>query len=147
MQNPIFGVGLGGYPCYLMDAFLQGDSSFLYLGGRSWILDSLNPVKSFEAMNVFTELLASLGIVGLCAFGTLLYGLFAQVRSVRVPEKRMAYSLLVSMLVTLIVLQFNQGIFRTYIWVHLALIYAYLEKTTSPATVFGNEPAAIHYPP
>ena len=145
IQHPLFGVGLGGYPPYLMDAYLRSDTTFSFIGMHALIGEVLNPVKMFEAMNVFTELLASLGIVGLCAFGSLLYGLFVQVKRTVESEKRTAYCWLVSMIVTLIVLQFNQGIFRTYIWVHLALLYAYLEKTTMAATVFDHEPAPVYH--
>ena len=145
IQHPIFGVGLGGYPPYLMDAYLRGDTTFSFIGMHALIGEVANPVKLFEAMNVSTELMASLGLAGLCAFGSLLYGLFVQVKRTLRSEKPTAYCWLFSMIVTLIVLQFNQGIFRTYIWVHLALVYAYLEKTTRAATVLGNEPAPIHH--
>lgn len=146
IQHPFFGVGLGGYPPYLMDAYLRGDTTFSFIGMHALIGEVVNPVKMFEAMNAFTELMASLGLVGLCAFGSLLYGLFVQLRQTVESEKRNACCWLVSMIITLIVLQFNQGIFRTYIWVHLAMVYAYLEKTSSAATVLNHEPATIHHP-
>lgn len=142
LQHPIFGVGLGGYPCYLMDAFLQGDGMFSYLEGRAWILRGVS-VKCFEASNVFTELLASLGVLGLCAYGTLLYALFGQMRQIPPSERQKAYCWLISILVTVFVLQFNQGLFRTYIWVHLTLAYAYIEKASSNMLV-GYEIALVH---
>jgi len=138
LQNPFFGVGLGGYPCYLMDAFLKGDRSFHYLTSYGLMSEANNPVKIFEPMNVSTELLASLGLFGLCAFCLLLYGLIIQVKRVGPSEKMNAYCWLVSLLVTLLVLQFNQGMFRTYIWVHLAMTYAYLEK-------LYERPSIIHH--
>ncbi len=136
LEHPIFGVGLGAYPPYLMDAYLRGDTTFSFIGMHALIGEVVSPVKMFEAMNVLTELLASLGLVGLCAFGSILYGLLVQVKRVMGSEKQTAYCWLVSLLVTLVVLQFNQGIFRTYIWVHLALVYAYLEKIVT-APVIG----------
>lgn len=144
LQHPLFGVGIGGYPCYLMDAFLRGDTTFSYLSSQIGELD--NPVKMFEAMNVFTELLASLGLVGLCVFGALLYGIFVQVKGAYAINKNLALSLLSSLIVTIIIFQFNQGLFRTYIWTHLALCCAYLEKLALSNKVIDHEhPAPLYH--
>ncbi len=125
LDHPLLGVGLGSYPAHLMESFLGGDTTFTYFGLTG---EEKNPLKMFEAMNVSTELLASLGLIGVFAFSSLLVGLWAKARQAFRFNSALTISLIASLLVTLMVLQFNQGLFRTYIWVHLALTFAFLEK-------------------
>jgi hypothetical protein len=127
LRHPLLGVGLGGYPPYLMEAFLTSDPSFTFLKMHELIGEVSNPVKLFDAMSTSTELLASLGIVGAVAFSLLLLALFTFKGGVG-HDKYLASSLLISFAVTILVLQFNQGLFRTYIWTHLALTFGYLER-------------------
>jgi hypothetical protein len=127
LQNPLFGVGLGGYPCYLMEAFLKGDNSFVFWGDSFRLGEVTNPLKMFEAMNVLTEVLGSLGLFGFCAFSFLFYHFFVRLKRALQIDHAQAYCWLISLCVTLFVLQFNQGLLRTYFWVHLALLAAYLD--------------------
>ncbi len=131
-EHPFFGVGLGAYPNYLMEAFLRGDNSFLYLQ-LSHMNPEKNPLKYFEAMNVLTELMASLGIGGLLSFGLLFVNYFSEAKKAFIHNKTLVHSLWISFVVTVIVLQFNQGLFRTYIWVHLGLTFGYFEVLKSGA--------------
>lgn len=129
LQNPLFGVGFGGYPCYLMDAYLRQDPAFTFIDMHQLMSSLKNPVKIFDAMNVFTEVLASIGLFGFCAFSSLIIGCFLHVKkNASHVDKHLAYSLCISLIITLVVLQFNQGILRTYIWTHLALTFAFLEN-------------------
>lgn len=126
LRHPFFGVGLGGYPSYLMEAYLKGDRAFTFSNMHHSIEEVHNPVKLFEATNVATELLASLGLFGACAFFSLLALVFFQMKKILPYDKELVLSLLISVIMTLFILQFNQGLFRTYIWAHLALVFAFL---------------------
>ena len=127
-RHPIVGVGLGGYPSFHMDAYLRGDANFAFVCTHSYIGLVQNPLKLFEAMNVFTEMLASLGVIGLCAFGFFFYQLYQQAIKHIYRDRLFTLNLLISVAVMIFVLQFSQGLFRTYIWVHLALALALLEN-------------------
>lgn len=128
LRHPFFGVGLGGYPAYLMDAYLKEDSAFLFISSHHLIGELGNPIKLFDAMNVTTELLASLGIFGFLAFSWL-FGLFFIEGKKQGNGKCLPF--IISMAVTLVVLQFSQGLFRTYIWVHFALAFSYFKLKES----------------
>jgi hypothetical protein len=153
LQNPFFGVGLGGYPQYLLQAFLSGDSSFNYLVDDA-IFYTSNPFKLLEPSNAFTEILASLGLFGVGAFCFFIAVYFSIV--IRIPqtcqevshvyqksrsqEKNERFNMnakeqyifkggfIISVIVMLFVLQFNQGLLRTYVWVHFAIVFAHLEN-------------------
>jgi hypothetical protein len=127
-RHPIFGVGLGGYQPYLMEAYLKNDRHFTFVRMHQLTGSVPNPLKLFEAMSTSTELLASLGVMGCLAFGYLLLCIFNSISLFKKANAPMASSFLVSLAVTLCVLQCNQGLLRTYIWTHLALTFAYLEK-------------------
>lgn len=131
LRHPFFGVGLGGYPSYLMEAYLKGDTAFTFLNIHHSIEEVQNPIKLFEATNVVTELLASLGLFGACALFSLLALVFLQAKKVLHYDKELVLSLLISVVMTLLILQFNQGLFRTYIWAHLALVFAFLSHQPS----------------
>ena len=125
LQHPFFGVGFGGYPSALMEAYLHGKREFLFLSPS--LVDAQNPLKLFEAMNVTTELLASLGVIGFSAFMWLLIAVFKEGFK-KTTLSPLSSPFLLSLMVTLFVLQFNQGLMRTYLWVHLSLAFAYFEK-------------------
>lgn len=131
-EKPLLGVGLGAVPPYLMDKYLSGKQT---LYGFLDLSSAPNPLKFFEPSNCFMEILSSLGLLGAVAFLALIAGYLSRAKKVLSADnvsgdkKELAYCLLVSMLVMLIVLQFNQGVFRTYVWVHFALSYAFFNKT------------------
>ena len=124
-RHPLWGVGLGGIPPYLYEAWSLREEAFRFLVSNEVITNSPQPLKFFEPMNVTSELMASCGILGCAAFAFLLitYALRAKKALVNAAElhKHWIFLFLVSTLVMLVVLQFSQGLFRTYVWVHLAL--------------------------
>ncbi|MFI5333804.1 MAG: hypothetical protein ACHQT8_01395, partial [Chlamydiales bacterium] len=54
-----------------------------------------------------------------------------RIPSLSLDERKMAYGLIFSLLVLILELQFNQTLFRTYIWVHAAMTYGFLHKLQS----------------
>lgn len=145
--HPFFGIGLGGYPEYLYDAFLSGDQRFSILYSDLTVINAPNPLKLMEPMNVFTEILASLGVFGAVCFALFLVQIAFHLKRARQYDFTLAQGLFLSVLVMVIVLQFNQGIFRTYVWVHFAIALSILEKiareTTplslqSPSQLYGS---------
>lgn len=129
LDHPWVGVGLGGVPPYLLDAWLSNNGHYTYLVAHMLnSQDVPNALKLFEPTNVCTEVLASLGLVGLCAFSMLIVALMKMGKKAIPLNPPLAINLLVSTVVMLIVLQFNQGLLRTYVWTHFALVFACLEK-------------------
>lgn len=129
LEHPVFGVGLGSVRSYIYDAYYKPFSE--YLGSH------LNPVTlptDLEPANVFTEILASLGCFGLVTFALFFMNYLSffkklfKLPTMGIPDKKWGMCLLLSTLTMLICLQFNGGVFRTYIWVHLALTQAYVNK-------------------
>ncbi|MCX6990526.1 MAG: O-antigen ligase family protein [Chlamydiae bacterium] len=123
-ENPIFGVGIGGVGPYFYEVIENGG-----------VATTLKEMEKHDPTNVFTEILASLGLVGLMSFGFLFYRywlVFKEVMqrslSLTIAERRTAIALMISLICTLIVLQFNQGLFRNYIWVHAAITLSYLRS-------------------
>jgi O-antigen ligase len=130
LENPFFGKGIGGVGQYLFDLFYNTDRDIL-------LRLSIEPGfsgKAFDPMNVLTEILASLGVFGLISFLYLFYSYYSVLKEYLHKMKhqedmqKLGIIFFISLLVTLIVLQFNQGLFRTYIWVHLAITAAYMHK-------------------
>ncbi|NGX60785.1 MAG: hypothetical protein K940chlam9_00253 [Chlamydiae bacterium] len=132
-DHPLFGVGLGGVPSHLFSAWLDGSTRF-HLPPDDLLAykDCFNPLKFFEPMNVATELLASLGIVGAGAFTTAFFFLFRLLKRSYSQDPILLIGFLLSTLVSLFALQFNQGLLRTYIWVHFSLVFATGEKLLNP---------------
>jgi O-antigen ligase len=123
-EHPLFGVGVGGVGPYLFAKNSWYDTSPV----------TLQEVESFDPTNVFTEILASLGIVGLVGFVWLsfvFYRSFRKVFSAQVAQsdKIVAIALFISLILVMFVLQFNQGLFRPYVWIHIGIFYGYLRKT------------------
>lgn len=122
-EHPIFGVGIGGVGPYLYKVLENREAT------------NLVEMEKYDPTNVFTEVLASLGLVGILAFGFLFYKywrLFKEVMDkslqISLEERRTAIALMISLICTLIVLQFNQGLFRSYIWVHASITFSYLRS-------------------
>lgn len=121
-ENPFFGIGLGSFPPVLYSAYLNGNEKFRFFESQLKEM-TLPPLKYFEPTNVLTEVLASLGVFGAAAFGYLLFLFFSRARQ--------AVPWALSLIVMLVLLQFNQGVLRTYIWVHLAICFALFDKSAS----------------
>ncbi|MCH9627872.1 MAG: hypothetical protein S4CHLAM2_15190 [Chlamydiales bacterium] len=133
LQHPFFGVGFGGYPPYLFDAYLSGDAFLPVSINQMALTDALNPLKLVEAMNVCTEILASTGAVGALAFAVPVVLFIRRAKKAMYYDPILAQNLLLSVIVMVIVLQINQGILRTYVWVHFGLAFALVEKTVREA--------------
>lgn len=137
LEHPLTGVGIGGIPTHLYDAWLKGDTSYLFLFQEDWIVDYERAIKLFEPSNVWTEVLASTGVVGAVAFLFLLYCYGQLVHQTRNDKsldlflRNWVFIFFVSVIVMLIVLQFNQGLLRTYIWTHFAIAFAFTECALS----------------
>lgn len=127
LENPFFGVGVGGVGPYRL-------AKYTNLG--STVNLPLNMFQSFDPTNVVFEILSSVGLVGLLVYCALLLYFFRSFRSVvRIPsifqgEKTIAIALFFSLVCLIFVLQFNQGLFRNYIWIHAGITLGYLHKIT-----------------
>lgn len=125
LSYPLFGVGLGGFPPFLYSAFLNYSQEYTFLYQGLLLPTQEQPLKLFEASSVSTELLASLGLFGLVGFGLLLV-LFCktakQALQTASPERSSRITaFFIASLTMLILLQMNQGLLRSYVWVWLTV--------------------------
>ena len=124
LNHPILGVGLGGV----------GPQRFHDLSTYDNKIETLQEFEAFDPTNCFTEVLASLGLVGLIAFvylGVVFYRAFQDVikdPTIDVGAKKMATALFLSLVVMIVALQMNQGLFRPYVWIHAAVVYGYYQR-------------------
>jgi O-antigen ligase len=124
LENPFFGIGVGGVGPYY---FIK--SSYYDVA-----VDTLEEMEPYDPTNVFTEMLASLGLVGLIGFVMLSWAFYKTFRKVIISpfistdEKNTSVALFISLVVVVIVLQMNQGLFRPYIWIHAGTVYGYLHR-------------------
>lgn len=129
LDHPFFGVGIGGVGPLL---YLQHQGSAAAIGLHQPTLEMIEP---FDPTNVFTEMLASLGGYGLCVFfliGAFFWRIFMSALNkpdIAEEKRKTIFSLLVSVVVMLICLQFNQGLFRNYVWVHMGISLGYVLKS------------------
>ncbi|HEY2810094.1 MAG TPA: hypothetical protein VGJ00_01725 [Rhabdochlamydiaceae bacterium] len=132
-RYPFFGVGLRGVEQYLyLQAHFNDPSVQLY--GR---LETRDTFLVYSSSTVLMEILASLGVFGLCAFialGILVWNMFsALLKSALIPaeEKKTLFSLFMSVLVMGVCMQFNQELFRNYVWIHMGISLGYLLNVRS----------------
>lgn len=124
LKNPLIGVGIGGI----------GPHRFHEQSAYDLKLETLQEFEAFDPTNSLTEILASLGLVGLMAFiylGLLFYRTYQQVMvesSIELSSKKIATALFFSLLIMIVALQMNQGLLRPYVWVHAAVVYGYLVR-------------------
>ncbi len=124
LKNPFFGIGIGGVGPYLFEQASYYDTT----------PQMLVELETYDPTNVFTEVLASLGLMGFLGFialGLVFYRLFKNVitsSQISQPDKLAAVALFISLIILLIVLQFNQGLFRPCIWIHAGMVYGYLHR-------------------
>jgi hypothetical protein len=129
LENPLLGVGLGGVGPYIYKSRSFYDA----------IPSTLQEFEAFDPTNCFMEVLASLGIVGFIGFvflGWAFYRLFKSVmldRGINSVDKKWAMALIASLLIQVFVLQYNQGLFRPYIWIHAAVVYGMLYRMKKEA--------------
>ncbi len=127
-EFPLFGVGLGSVGPYLYQKLNFYESAPIYN-------PTIEIVELFDPQNVFTEVLSSLGIFGLIVILTFVYNVasffwrsFSDKRLCN-EERMTIFSLFISVIVMMACLQINQGLFRSYIWVHLGICIGYVQKT------------------
>lgn len=130
-EYPFFGAGLGGVGPYVhREKFYPG------FGEQISDIDRIQFAK-YEPTNVLTELLGSLGLVGFIAFSIFFFLIWRGFRKILndrriLPIERIhLLSLFISMIVMLVCLQVNQGLFRAYIWVHLGIVIGYIMKISA----------------
>ncbi len=125
LEHPLFGVGLGGVGPL---RYRQEVQQLSELDRYEYDLQILEPT------NVLTEVLGCLGLFGCIGFVLLLFLLRNQFRAAFTnpnltnEHKVNALAFLISIIVMLICLQVNQGLFRSYIWVHIGLAMGYILK-------------------
>lgn len=126
LDHPIFGAGVGGIgPLVYQQAVADGYKIAIHE-------PYMKMFEPYDPTNAVSELFASMGCVGVITFSWMFFIYFryllqtAKIPQLSQEEKSTIYGLLVSIGVMLIVLQFNQNLFRSYIWVHLALSLGYM---------------------
>ena len=126
LQNPFFGVGVGGVGPYIFKRISFYDTN----------PETLAELEACDPTTIFTEVLASVGMVGFLGFIVLaivFYRAFKRVivnADISQQNKLQSIALFVSLIVLLIVLQFNQGLFRPCVWIHAGIVYGYLYRLT-----------------
>lgn len=137
LAHPWIGIGYGAIPTYFYDACLSEDPDYLFFCTSEQAAAMTNP-KFFEPTNVFLEILASIGLIGALAFLFFAYSFWSITKKAIThasPSRRHLLTLfLTTTIITFIVLQFNQGLLRTYIWTHLSLAWALAAKKPSELT-------------
>jgi hypothetical protein len=113
LQHPFIGRSLGG----ISSAIAENEGATIH---------SFEDAKKIEGMSIFAEVLAASGVIGFIPFVCFL------VATIRKPLTlaRMAppfyssllYGLVRSLVFAWAILQFNQNVLRTYLWVHLAIL-------------------------
>ena len=127
-ESPLFGKGLGGPEQQLYTDTYFNDANV------SLHHPTLEMFDTFTMSNVFTEVLASLGLYGMCILVMVIFIIVRKLNraiqdSLLTQEERtVILSLLISIIVMMICLQFNQGLFRNYIWVHVAICLGYTQR-------------------
>jgi hypothetical protein len=125
---PLLGVGMGGIGPYLFK------NHFFPAFDGSFIESDRGLFETYEPSNVMTEILGSLGLVGLLVFVLFMRFLLKPIKRlaadprVTLQERINLLAFLISILVMVICLQINQGLFRSYIWVHLGLGVGYAAR-------------------
>lgn len=135
-DNPVFGRSLGGVSSAIAD--LHGEH-----------IASIEDSKLFEGMNVFAEVLAASGIVGVVPF------VIFVVETIRRPlrlavnaapaDRALLRALVRSLVAAWVVLQFNQNMLRPYLWVHIAILataYAAAAQKQPSGTTMPVRPVA-----
>lgn len=134
-RHPLLGAGLGGVSA----------EKFRELSVYDDKIETLIEFEGYDPTNCFTEVLASLGVVGLLAFiylGLVFYRSFQDVMkdaAIDSESKKVATALFISLVVMIIALQMNQGLFRPYVWIHAAVVYGYFQRIKTSS--FSSEPS------
>lgn len=121
LEHPILGTGLGGASAYYA---LKNEIPIA--------LSDPDILDTGMAMNVTTEVLASLGLIGALAFCYFFFTIWKNCRKTLrlslTPEERIdILSLIISMCVMFFTLQFSQSIMRPYTWLHVGICIGYMK--------------------
>lgn len=112
-EHPIIGRSLGGVSYAIGQ--LHGEDSH-----------SFEASKQFEGMNIFAEVLAASGVVGVIPFIAFIVALVRKplklAKSAAPNFAALLRCLVRSLLFVLAILQFNQNILRPYLWIHVAIL-------------------------
>lgn len=134
--SPLFGVGLRGFEEYGFRQAHFGHADAPIYGA----VNAREMFFAYTPSNVLMEMLTSLGFYGLCAFvllGCVVWQMFhaaIQDRRLGIHERGKLLSFLISIIVMLVCLQFNQELFRNYIWAHMGISIGYLISVRSEVT-------------
>lgn len=121
LENPWVGLGLGAGPTHLLQKDSMGSVDLM---DRS-VLENRTP------LNVTTEILAGLGLLGSLAFVFFFYVLIHSFRTslkldnLSAEEKTNLIAFAISLCVMFCTLQFSQSIMRPYMWIHIGLFMGY----------------------
>jgi O-antigen ligase len=129
--SPLFGIGLRGVEkySYLMARF---DNPAVSLYGP---INAREMYHAHTPSNVFVEVLSSLGVYGFCAIvllSILICQLFcASMKDERLmlQERKMILAFFISIIVMVCCLQFNQELFRNYVWAHMGISVGYVLRS------------------
>ncbi len=123
-EHPLWGTGLGD-PEQQLYATTHFNNPHILLHHPT-----LDMFDTFTMTNVFTEVLASLGLYGISVLLLTIYIMIKKLHMARKnlprPDQIIIVPLLTSLVVMVLCLQFNQGIFRNYVWVHMAISMGFL---------------------
>ena len=116
MDSPLRGVSLGGVSSAIAKQY-------------EVVVTNQSDAKSFEGMNVFAEVLAASGLIGVIPFIIFLLSIYMNVKRIASMVNFREYKiwllgLLEAFIFLLIILQFNQNILRPYLWLHISMICA-----------------------
>lgn len=131
------GVGLGGFPSYRFSQWLAKDPRCMHYLSYDNIMADPNPIRLFESSNVFLEMLATFGVGGICVMICFMCSFFYLAKRSAKTEYIWTLNFVFSTAIMMLVLQINQGLLRTYVWVHVALAFAYFVKTIQSS---GQDP-------
>ncbi len=74
------------------------------------------------------------GLVGFIALAFVFYRSFRKAianSQVSDSDKIIGVAMFISLILVVFVLQFNQGLFRPYVWIHMGIVYGYLHRLES----------------
>jgi hypothetical protein len=121
LEHPVLGTGLGGASAY-----------YAQKNGIQLAWNDPDILEVGIAMNVTTEVLGSLGLVGAGAFGYFFIRIWKNCRrtlrlALTEEERIDILSLIISMGVMFFTLQFSQSILRAYTWLHVGICVGYMK--------------------
>jgi hypothetical protein len=116
LKSPFIGYSLGGIPSAIAKV-------------RGTRIGTQYQAKDYEGMNIFAETLAASGIFGFIFFISFLIIIFYKtnrlikdLRPVNPQFSTLLLALLLGLLFELLILNMNQNILRTYLWIHIGIV-------------------------